>query len=249
MDPEALLEAVKALTEKLADGLRADMAEHCKKLDAKYDAIADSMKKLDAKKKDEDEDADPVGEERHAARRTAADSVSRADLEVLRAQVRDLQVRQPTRTPSDRDALADLQAKADVAYRALGERADMPMMGEGTVEYAIRLHRGLQRHLPKDSKWKGVELAVAARDPSTFAAICDSVRAGAYEAGISPIGMPEFQHREIKTESPGGHRITTFVGNGTIFKQMSRPVRHVISIGANDKFPRSAGGQVFAAGQ
>src|ERR1700730_17880853 len=50
MDPEAL----KAFLAELADGLRADISEHCKKMDAKYDAVMDSLKKMKA-------DADNAG--------------------------------------------------------------------------------------------------------------------------------------------------------------------------------------------
>ena len=71
MDPEKLLEAINALV----DGLRADMAKHCEEMDAKYDALAGSI----AKKKDEDEDGDPM------ARRTAADSVRRGEFEAMQA--------------------------------------------------------------------------------------------------------------------------------------------------------------------
>jgi hypothetical protein len=42
MDPEQL----KAFIGELGEALRSDMAEHCKKLDAKYDAIADAVAKM-----------------------------------------------------------------------------------------------------------------------------------------------------------------------------------------------------------
>jgi len=35
----------------------------------------------------------------------------------------------------------------------------------------------------------------------------------------------------ISETMPGGHTVNRFVGNGTIFKQLSRPVRHVAFIG------------------
>lgn len=55
-------------------------------------------------------------------------------------------------------------------------------------------------------------------------------------ASMCSDGMPQFQYRETTQESPGGHKIRSFHGNGTIFKQMSRPVRSVQRIG-----PRWAG--------
>jgi hypothetical protein len=232
MTPEELLKALGELT----DGLRADMAKHCETMNAKYDAVMDAVKK---KKADDD------GDDETMATRTAADSVSRAEFEATQAQLRALQIAQPARkSQATLDQFADLQAKADVAYRSLGESASPPMSGEGLIEYQIRLHRPLLKH---SKKFKAAELAVIARDQSTLNSICDSVRADAVEAAMSPVGMPEFQHRMITEQMPTGHTVRRFVGNGTIFKQMSRPARHVRSIGADDRYPRSGGGQVFAA--
>jgi hypothetical protein len=235
VDPEKLLESITAIVE----GLRADMAGHCEKLDKKYDAIADAMKKKDV---DEDDDGDST-----MATRTAADGsrVTRAEFEATQAQLRALQTSQPRRrSDADRNLFADMQAKADVAFTALGERADAPMQGEELLDYTVRLHRQLQKH---SSKWKSAQLATIARDPSTFAGVCDAIRADALQAGMNPVDLKPFEHREIRTESPGGHKITSFVGRGTIFAQLSRPVRHVKSIGADDRYPRSGGGSVFAA--
>jgi len=47
------------------------------------------------------------------------------------------------------------------------------------------------------------------------------------EASLNPVGLQPFQYREFVQESPGGHKIKTFVGNGTFIKAMARPVRHV----------------------
>jgi hypothetical protein len=60
------------------------------------------------------------------------------------------------------------------------------------------------------------------------------------------VDLKPFEHRVIRTESAGGHKITSFVGNGTIFAQMSRPIRHFRSIGADPRYPQSAGGSVHA---
>jgi hypothetical protein len=200
------------------------MQKQCEKMDAKIDAGADAMKK----KKDNDDDlAEPT-----AADGRRSDSVSRAEFEATRAQLRDLQMKQPrAQTAADRDAYADLQARADVAFVALGEgRAPPPMSGESVIDYACRLHRPLQRH---SAKWKSVELARIAADSSTFQIALDGIRAEAVQAGLNPVGLPEFQHREIHSESRGGHKIVSFVGTGSIFKQMTRPVRHVGYIGTS----------------
>jgi hypothetical protein len=53
---------------------------------------------------------------------------------------------------------------------------------------------------------------------------------------MSPVGMPLFAHRKVTKRSPAGHEITEWIGNGTIFKQMSRPVRHVSYIGVRNHY-------------
>jgi hypothetical protein len=249
------LEECLAQIATMCEGLRAEMKGYCATMDAKY---ADLCSKMDAApsagflkasttKLAADDDGDPMStmaQQVSADRR--ADSVSRSELEVLRAQLRDLQMKQPRpQTAADRDAFADAQAKFDATYRAIGDSgAPPPMSSEDIVSYNIRLARPLQKH---SKKFKSAELHVLARDPSTLNSVIDSIRADAFEVGISPVGMPEFAHREVRTESAGGHKITSFVGRGTMFKMMSRPVRHVSHIGATAQ-GRSASGQVFAPG-
>jgi hypothetical protein len=61
----------------------------------------------------------------------------------------------------------------------------------------------------------------------------DGIRADAVLAANNPVDLPRFVHREIKTESPGGHKITSFVGTGTMFAQLNRPGRKVTYIGTS----------------
>jgi hypothetical protein len=236
-DPDNKL--ILAVTE-LCNSLRSDVTKMCEKMDAdnkaRYDAVADALKK----KKDGDDDGDPANS---AATRLAADAVSRSELEVVRAQLRDLQVKQPRqRSDADRNAFAEIQSKADVAHRALGGQADAPMVGEELLDYTLRLHRGLQKHSKQFAK---AELHVLARDPSTLATVCDSIRADAVAASMSTEGMQPFQHRAVETIGPGGHRITTFHGVGSFYKQLSRPARHVLSIGAKNQ-GASRGGAFYS---
>ena len=75
------------------------------------------------------------------------------------------------------------------------------------------------------------DLAVIAADSTTFGIALDAIRSDALHAGLNPVDLKPFEHRAMTQTSPGGHKITSFVGNGTIFKQLSRPVRHVGYIG------------------
>jgi hypothetical protein len=233
MDQEALLKAIA----ELGAALRTEVSDSIDKLSKRCDAMSETLAK-GASLKAADNDGDDMAEQ------VAADSVSRGEFRAVQQQLNGLLVAQPRRrNDADRNLMADMQARCDAAYRSLGERADAPMAGEELVDYTIRLHRGLQSH---SKKWGKAELATIARDRSTFSGVCDAIRADAIAASMSPVGMPEFARRKIVTQSAGGHQITDWVGNGTIFKELSRPVRTVIGIGGNDKFAKSQGGSFTA---
>jgi hypothetical protein len=234
MTPEQL----KAFTDAI-EALRADITASISAVNAKCDALAEDVK---ANKKSDTAGERDRGVDGTMAEKVAADSIGR-ELHALRDQVQHLQRSQPARqSQATLDQFADVQAKADVAYIANGSRAPAPMQSEALIDFAVRTHRGLQQHSPK---WKGAELAVIARDSTTFAGVCDAIRADALQAGLNPVGLPDFKYREITETTRGGHRVTSFVGNGTIFKAMARPVKHVTSIGGDDRRPRSGGGKVY----
>lgn len=221
--------------------LGAEIGEKFADMDKKHTALADSVAKLSAKKDNEDDMAEKTAADaRH-------DSVGRGEFRALQERVNDVTIKQTDRRPADRDALAELQARADVAYRSLGDgAAPAPMQGETVVDYACRLHRPLQRHSKRFAK---SELAVIARDPSTFNSVLEGIRSDAYEAGMNPVDLPMFQHREIKTESPGGHRITSFVGTGTFAAMMARAPKRVIGFHNEPRLgrpgvPNSSGGSI-----
>lgn len=219
MNPEEM----KALTDIL-EALRSDVSSQIAKIDAKCNAVADSVAKM--KKADEAGERDR-GVDGTMAERVAADSVDRAAFAALSSSVAELKKRQ-SRPMKDLDAYADAQAKADSVMRALGSAAEPPMAGEELVSYKIRMHRKMQPHSPR---WKGVELQLIAADQVALDNVLTEIRADAMTAATSPVGMPEFQHRMITKTMPGGHTVHEFIGNGTIFKQLARPVRHVGYIG------------------
>jgi hypothetical protein len=228
------------MIEAMGEAMRSDFAAHCQKMDEKYNALADSIgKKKDAAGEGPSRGEDDMGDgeddmtRRGAATRVAADSADNAhDIRVLRAQLADLQKKQ-TREMGTMDKFADEQAKADAVMRMHGSGAEPPMVGEDLVAYQIRLARKMQPH---SKTWRGVELAAIAADKRALGIALDGIRADAMHAALHPVDLPEFQHRKITKTLPGGHQVTEFVGSGTIFKMLSRPVRHVVSIG-----PRWAG--------
>lgn len=229
-------ETTLAAIKEICEALKADIASSVGALDTRVSALADSV--ADLKKK---ADAAGAGGNRHnggrmdndddtMAERTAADSVHRSEFAALASSVADLRKR-TSRPMSDLDAFADVQSKADAVMRTHCERAEPPMAGEDLVAYKIRMHRKMQPHSPK---WKGVDLGLIVADSKAFENVLAEIRADALQAGLNPVGLPEFQHRKITETMPGGHLVTRFVGTGTIFKQLSRPVRHVEYIGTRN---------------
>jgi hypothetical protein len=227
---------ILAMTE-LCNSLRSDVIKMCEKMDAKIDSVA---KKADAvvatsmgmqndMRRRDNYTEDNLAEQT-AADRARSDSVDPAAFASLSRSVGEL-TKKMTRTSVDRNAVADLQAKADVAMRVHGDRAEPPMPGESTIDYSIRLARKMQPH---SKAWKKVDLNLIAADQLALNNAIEQIRADCYAAGESTEGMQPFQHREITEVGPGGHRITRFVGNGSIFRQLSRPVRHVSYIGVRN---------------
>jgi hypothetical protein len=255
MTPEelkALMDGLAALRGVVSDGI-GDLSKRC-------DALSEDFAKLKAdtaghrsrpgdQMRSDDGDDDPTMAERTAADRAErrADSIA-ADMRNLQNRVNAMAIH-TNMNQGTRDQFADLQAKADVAYRGWNESAPPPMSGEGVLDYAIRLHRPLQRH---SKKFKTTELLALARDPTTLATICDQIRADTVEASMSPVDMPMFQHRMIEEVMPTGHISRRFVGNGTIFKQLGRPGRYVAGFHVQNNIGRpgvagSAGGTILAS--
>jgi hypothetical protein len=241
MTEDELLAAVKAI----AEGLRSDLTGSLAKLDEKCNAMADGLAKMkadaigatsqgqqnDMRRRDNYiDDPDGTAAQQTAADRARSDSVDPAAFASLARSVGEL-TKKMTRPLGDRNAFADAQAKADAVMRTLGSQAEPPMAGEHLVDYQIRLARKMQPH---SAKWKGVELSIIAADSKAFEIALDNIRADAMQAGNNPVDLKPFEYREITEESRGGHRITRFVGNGSIFKQLSRPVRHVSYIGTRN---------------
>ncbi|WP_426442884.1 hypothetical protein [Bradyrhizobium genosp. P] len=243
MDEEKLLAAIAAI----AEGLRADISNLAGRVDdvsASYDQLAGQIKAADAagsrthmdrSMRRDNDDRDPIGEFKHAARQTAADSrsdsVPRSEFVALAHEVSAMKKTQ-VRPMADLDAYADAQAKADAVMRALGSRAEPPMYAEQLIPYKIRLARKMQAHSPR---WKGVDLQLIAADQIALEQVVSDIRSDAMASSMNTDGMPEFQHRMITKSLPGGHTVNEWIGRGTFVKQLSRPVRHVSYIGVRQQ--------------
>jgi hypothetical protein len=233
MTPEQLAELM-AQIQSVATELRSHVDKSCADVTAKFDA---AMGEIARKKAD---NGDDDYQEPGMARKTAADAVARGELQVLRDQVNTLVRERPAkRTQGQADAYADAQSSFDVAYVSNGQRADAPMQGEDIVAYNIRLARGLQKFSPK---WKNADLAHIARDDSTFRIALEGIKSDAVAHGLNPPDLKPFDHRMITKQMDTGHIQRSFVGVGTIFKQLARPARYVTGIGHVAGLPRISGG-------
>jgi hypothetical protein len=162
---------------------------------------------------------------------TAADAVvGRSELASLSRQVSEMKKLQ-NRPMSDLNAYADAQARADAVLRVHGERAAPPMASESLIDYEIRMARKMQ---PFSPTWKNVNLSIIAADGIAFGNALEAIRADAVQAGLNPVHLKPFEHKEYTEESRAGHRVTKFLGTGTMFAQLSRPVRRVSYIGTRN---------------
>jgi hypothetical protein len=230
MDETKLIELITSLGE----ALRSDMASSIETLNKKCDALSEAIEKKNTDGARKFGEAEQVAaDDERAGHRTVvnnemrSDAVGRSEFAALASSVSALAKRN-SRPMADLNAFADAQAKADSVMRVHGESAEPPMSGEDIVAYQIRLARKMQPH---SKTWKSVDLQLIQADRQAFGIALDGIRADALQAGLNPVHLKPFEHRKIVKESPGGHKITEFVGNGTYIAQMSRPVRHVKFIG------------------
>jgi hypothetical protein len=222
MTPEQIAELLAQIQSSMTE-MKAHVDARCEAVVAKFDAAVGELQK----KKSDASDPDNTMPEQ-----VAADSVAVANsaLASLAREVTGLK-KQIFRPMGNLNDFADAQAKADAVLRTHCDSAEPPMSGEDLVAYNIRLARKMQPH---SKTWKGVDLRLIAADSQAFNIALDGIRADALQAGLKPVGLKEFEHRKIVKQMPGGHIMTEFVGTGTIFKMLSRPVRHVAYIGVRN---------------
>lgn len=180
---------------------------------------ADARKDADDKSHDESEAA--------AARADAAQA--RADLNEMRERMRVLERAMPKqRTDADFHEIAEAQSRFDSVYQALGiGPAPMPMSGEDTESYKLRINTKLKAYSPA---WKDVNLYSIAGDAAALA-ICDrQIFEAATEAAQKPVDLEPGELREIKNRDATGRIISTFVGRGSFVTGLKGRARRVAGI-------------------
>jgi len=211
------------------DKVLAKMDEVCGKMDAvnsrmdafekkgeddkKADAEDDKKeeKKADASKKDADDGKEKDGKEKADAAddEKKADAVTTVDLSGISTRLDQL-ARSIPKSMSDADyhKMADIQARADNVFIALGGRAPRPMDGESLGGYERRLVKDLKAH---SARWKDVPVESFA-DDAAFSVMKEQVYNDAMSAARNPVGLADGTLRAITQPDVTGRQITTFVG-------------------------------------
>lgn len=154
----------------------------------------------DDAKKDDDDDDDSKKDDDDDARK---DSAWASELADIRRRL------PPELNAADAAAMADAQARADSVAAVYGDQAPRPMNGEDLLAYRKRLVAKYKHHSPE---WKDADVAAIA-DSATLAVAEKQIFQSAIAAVKAPGALPPFQLREVKSEGPGGHKISEFYGD------------------------------------
>lgn len=198
------------------DGERKDSDEEkAEKKEEKADRKDGGDEYLDADKKKDRKDT--AAEEAKAEEKKREDS-ARADASLAR-QNRELQAKiaemesritglYQESTFEDRNALAEIRARADGVYQAVsGRPASEPIPGESPIAYRKRMADGLRKF---SAKFKGEQIGNLSG--ASFDVIESQIYADAQAAAKMPDLLPAGQLRAI-TRNDSGHTITEYIGD------------------------------------
>lgn len=190
---------------------------------------AEEKDRKDAEEKEKAEAEAKKDEDEKKARDDAArkDSESSDRLKRLETALGDVVAVLPkVRTDEDYHAMCDVQARADEAYSALGQRSAPRFLdGEDSLGYRRRLVRDLKKHSPD---WKDVNIH-AITDDSAFSVMERRVYADAMDVARSPVTAEPGTLRAV-TRRSGGHEITEYVGEpSTWMNAFAGPARQFVT--------------------
>lgn len=171
---------------------------------AKKDAEeAEEKAKADAAKKDADDKEKEEGAKADAA-------ALRQDNAAIRAEIAAVAARLPKAlTDDERAQFATIQAEADRAFQAFGDRAGAPLDGETPLFYKRRLVGLLQKHSPSWAKARITSIA----DMDALDTIATQVYADSVQAARRGVDLPAGSLRRIERSSGTGHTIYEYEGD------------------------------------
>lgn len=207
-DSEAEAETEKRQAAEL-EKLAKEEREEGKKEEERKDCRADESAKEEEHKAGEEL---AHAREKERADRARADATLARENRELKGKLEALesQVSRLYREPSyeDRNAIAEIRARADSVYQAVsGRPASDPTPGESPISYRKRLADGLRKY---SSKFKGEQ--VGSLSGSAFDVVESQIYADAQAAAKTPEVMPKGQLRAI-TRNDSGHNVTEYIGD------------------------------------
>lgn len=243
---DAVASRMDAFEKAKADAAKADAEPKEKaeeKAEAKDGAKADAEEKKEPEvKKDEGmkESEHKAAEELDAAKKredaARADASAQRENRELKAKLAALetQIGALYKEPSfeDRNALAEIRARADATYQAVtGRPASEPLPGEAPIAYRKRMADGLRKF---SAKFK--DQRVDALSGPSFDLVEGQIYADAQQAAKRPDILPAGQLRGI-TRNDSGHVVTEYIGDAeaawapfssgaSMNIKLTRPERH-----------------------
>lgn len=208
-----------------ADSAKKDEDEEEKKEEAKADE--DEKKEAEEKAKaDEDEMAadkarkdaeDKEAEEKKEEAKADSVTISRAELDKIRADITAIHARAPQIiSDSDRERFASIQEKAEPVFQTFGDRAPAPLEGETPTQYKRRLGGKMQSH---STKWKDARLS-AIGDDNALDVVLDQIYADAISIGKRGADVAKGHLRAIKTVTEAGHIRIEHIGDPSVMTAM-----------------------------
>ena len=180
-----------------------EMSSRMDSLEAKTNAPAKPLPVADSEEEKAKKDA---AEKEEQARKDAEDKEAAAKKD---AEDKEAAAKKDAEAPM----YADAQARADSVFIALGERAPAPMERETLLAYRARLASKLQIHSPD---FKEIKLNAIA-DDAILTIAENRIYADAAKAANSPV-VAKGSLREIRKTSAGGHQVSEFVGDSSVWQ-------------------------------
>lgn len=210
---------------------KADSEDKEKKADNEDGEKPGEKLKTAADKKADSEDKEKEADKKADASRV--DPTTAAKVRDLEAQMANLLKNQPRQLDdSEYRAMADAQANCDRVAQAFGDSqgAPRPLQGESLLGYRKRLVSKYAKH---SAAFKAVDIS-AINDAAMLDVVEKQVYADAMAAANSPGEVGAGNLREIVTHDTTGRRVSTFVGDPSVWtNQFKGPRQRLLGINAN----------------
>ena len=133
-------------------------------------------------------------------------------------------------SPSDRDALATAQARADAVAQMFGDSASQPLHSENPIAYRKRLAERFKKH---SAEFK--ETRLDSIDGATFDLIEAKIYADASAAALEPSNMPDGVLIPIVRRDSSGRTITEYKGDIKAWMNAFTATGAIVKINRNHK--------------